>query len=73
MKTKNLNEMKTKTQAELKTLVGKKKLELMKNKVKIAGGKEKNLKQNWMIRKEIAQIMSMMNASKLIKTKGETK
>jgi len=60
MKIKNLNEIKTKTEVELKTLVDNKKLELMKNKVKIAGGKEKNTKQNWMIRKEIAQIMSIL-------------
>lgn len=60
MKKKELNDIKTKTQDELKNLVSKKKLELMKNKVKIAGGDNKNLKAGWKIRKEIAQIMSIL-------------
>lgn len=64
MKKQELVETKTKTQDELKNLVVKKKLELMKNKVKIAGTDNKNLKMNWILRKEIAQIMSVLKTIK---------
>ncbi|MEK7169000.1 MAG: 50S ribosomal protein L29 [Patescibacteria group bacterium] len=64
MKIKEIKDLKTKTVKDLETLVSKKKLELVKNTVKIAGGKEKNLKVAWILRKEIAQIMTV------IKTKG---
>ena len=64
MKIKEVKDLKTKTIKDLEALVSKKKLELVKNTVKIAGGKEKNLKTAWLIRKEIAQIMT------IIKMKG---
>lgn len=67
MKKKELNDIKIKTQDELKNLVAQKKLELIKNKVKIAGGDNKNLKVNWTLRKEIAQIMSILKTIKTIK------
>ncbi len=60
MKIKEVKDLTTKTVKELETLVSKKKLELVKNTVKIAGGKEKNLKVAWILRKEIAQIMTVL-------------
>lgn len=60
MKIKEVKDLTTKTVKELETLVSKKKLELVKNTVKIAGGKEKNLKVAWTLRKEIAQIMTVL-------------
>lgn len=60
MKIKEVKDLTTKTVKELEALVSKKKLELVKNTVKIAGGKEKNLKTAWLIRKEIAQIMTVI-------------
>lgn len=60
MKIKEVKDLTTKTVKELETLVSKKKLELVKNTVKIAGGKEKNLKVGWTLRKEIAQIMTVI-------------
>lgn len=64
MKIKEIKELKTKTIKDLNDLVSKKKLELVKNTVKIAGGKEKNLKVAWTLKKEIAQILTT------IKVKG---
>jgi len=64
MKIKELNDIKTKETKDLVKLVEKQKLELIKNQVKIAGGKEKNLKKSWGLRKEIAQLLT------IIKQKG---
>lgn len=44
---------------DIKTLATKR-LDLIKNQVKIAGGKEKNLKKSWALRKEIAQILTLI-------------
>lgn len=60
MKIKDLKELTTKTVKDLQDLVLKKKLELVKNTVKIAGGKEKNLKIGWNLKKEIAQILTIL-------------
>lgn len=64
MKIKEVKELKTKEVKDLEKMVSKLRMELMKNTVKIAGGKEKNLKIAWRIKKEIAQILS------IIKEKG---
>ena len=50
----------TKELKELEKMLSKNKLDLIKNQVKIAGGKEKNLKKSWALRKEIAQILTLM-------------
>jgi ribosomal protein L29 len=60
MKIKEIKELKTKDIKDLEKMVSKLRMELMKNTVKIAGGKEKNLKIAWRIKKEIAQILSIM-------------
>jgi ribosomal protein L29 len=67
MKIKELKEVKNKDIKELETMVSKQKLELMKNQVKIAGGKEKNLKKSWNLRKEIAQLMSIIKEKQITK------
>lgn len=64
MKIKEVKELKTKDIKDLEKMVSKLRMELMKNAVKIAGGKEKNLKNAWRIKKEIAQVLS------IIKEKG---
>lgn len=65
MKVKEIKDLKTKTIKELQDLVLKKKLELVKNTVKIAGGKEKNLKVAWTLKKEVAQILTMIRVKEL--------
>ena len=60
MKIKELKDLKTKEVKDLQDLVLKKKLELLKNQVKIAGGQGKNLKENWTLRKELAQILTII-------------
>lgn len=62
MKIKNLKELKNKELKELNVLVAKKKLDLMKNAVKIAMSKEKNLKTAWVLKKEIAQILTIIKS-----------
>lgn len=64
MKIKELKELKTKELKDLLSLVAKKKVELLKNAVKIAGGKEKDIKKNWTLRKEISQILTIINTKK---------
>lgn len=61
MKIKELKELKLKDVKELKSILSKKKLELLQNGVKILESKEKNLKVIRNLRKEIAQIMSFIN------------
>lgn len=65
MKIKELKELKLKEVKDLEKMVSKDKLELSKNQVKIAGAKQKNLKTAWRIKKEIAQILT------IIKQKGK--
>lgn len=64
MKIKELKDLKTKELKDLLGLVAKKKVELLKNAVKIAGGKEKDIKKNWTLRKEISQILTIVNTKK---------
>lgn len=66
MKIKELKEIKTKEAKDLEKTVSKLRAALMKNAVKMIGGKEKNLKKAWNIKKEIAQILT------IIKEKGIT-
>ncbi len=60
MKIKEIKEIRTKDVKDLEKLVSKKKLELVKNQVKITGTKEKNVKKSWILRKEIAQILTII-------------
>lgn len=65
MKKKELNELKQKEVKDLKGLIAKKKLELIENAVKIAKSANKNTKLNWKLKKEIAQIMSILRIKEL--------
>lgn len=53
-----MKNIKDKEIKELEKMLSKNKLDLIKNQVKIAGGKEKNLKKSWALRKEIAQLLT---------------
>ncbi|MDO8340405.1 MAG: hypothetical protein Q7T59_00345 [Candidatus Woesebacteria bacterium] len=68
MKIKELQSIKIKEIKELKALVLKKKLELLKNQVKMLSGKEKNLKKTWALKKEISQIMSIIKEKEFLES-----
>ena len=61
MKIKELKDLKLKKLNDLNRMVSDLKLELLKNQVKIAGAKEKNIKRAKLIKKDIAQILSIIN------------
>ena len=67
MKIKEFNSLKSEEIKKLEDLVSKKRLLLLKNAVKIAAGKEKNLKQAWSQRKEIAQILTILKEKEIKK------
>ena len=70
MKIKELKSLKNEEIKKLEDLVSKKRLLLLKNAVKIASGKEKNLKTAWILRKEIAQILTILKQKwKFLKAK----
>lgn len=52
--------LRTKELKELKTFLDKKRLELAKIQVKILSGKEKNLKAAKFVKKEIAQLLTIL-------------
>lgn len=60
MKIKELKDLRTKEVKDLNAFVVKKKLEVIKNAVKISGAKEKNLKLSKIAKKEIAQILTII-------------
>ena len=62
MKIKELKDIKTKDTKDLEKTVSKLRMDLSKNAVKIAGGKEKNLKKARNIKKEIAQILTIIKS-----------
>lgn len=61
MKTKDFKNLKNEETKKLLDLVAKKKLELMQNTVKLLGSKEKNIKKGKVLRKEIAQVLTILN------------
>lgn len=65
--------MKIKEIKELKSLISKKKLELIKNQAKMLSGKEKGLKKNWMLKKEIAQISTLIKEKQFLEKTDELK
>lgn len=62
MKIKELKDIKTKDIKDLERTVSKLRMDLSKNAVKVAGGKEKNLKIAKNIKKEIAQILTIIKS-----------
>lgn len=66
MKTKEIKELRNKEIKDLLSLVLKKKLELVQNMVKLLGSKEKNIKKSKILKKEIAQILTILSNRKEI-------
>lgn len=68
MKRKELNELRAKTTKELMKIVVEKKAEAEKAKMKILGGKEKNLKLAKNLSHEIAKILTLVREKEIIKS-----
>jgi ribosomal protein L29 len=68
MKKKDLAELRLKEIKEIENLLSKKKLELMVLISKLTAGGEKNLKKGRNLKKEIAQILTIIKEKKLIET-----
>lgn len=60
MKIKELKDLKNKELKDLEKMAAKIRLDLVQNQVKIAGGKEKNTKIVWKLKKELAQVLSII-------------
>ena len=66
MKRKDFKELKGKTIKELVKLASDKKAEAVKNKMKVLGGKEKNLKVYRNFRREIAKILTLIREKEIL-------
>jgi ribosomal protein L29 len=66
MKRKDYNELKGKTVQELVKLASNKKNESIKEKMKILGGKEKNLKVHRNLRAEVAKILTLAREKEIL-------
>lgn len=65
MKIKEFKDLKNEEIKKLLALVAKKKLELLRNAVKLTSSKEKNVKISKVTRKEIAQILTIIKEKKI--------
>lgn len=66
MKKKDLVSLRSKEGGELKKLVFEKKLSANKIKIEIASGKEKNLRTYKNLRREVAQIMTIIKEKQIL-------
>ena len=66
MKQKELNNLRSKDLMELKKIVQEKNVESIKSKAETKVGKEKNLKKSANIRRDMAQILTIMREKELI-------
>ncbi len=57
-----MKDFKNKTEKELKTLLGEKRVALRNFRFSIAGSKVKNVKEGYVLRKDIARILTLVNA-----------
>lgn len=58
-----IKDFKNKTEKELKALLGEKRVALRNFRFSIAGSKIKNVKEGYVLRKDIARILTLVNAS----------
>ena len=73
MKKKDLINLKGKTLAELEKLAKESQLGLVQFTAKIKGGSEKNLKKAKNLRREIAQVLTIIREKELTERKEENK
>lgn len=67
MKKKELQEIRNKKMAELEKLVSKKRQEVAVLQAKVKAGQEKNLKKAKNLRREIAQILTLIREKEILK------
>jgi ribosomal protein L29 len=70
MKVKKLAEVKQKKSKELEKLLGKRRHELAKSQVESVSGKEKNIKKPKLIKRDIAQIQTVLREKQMISQAG---
>ena len=73
MKKKDLTELRTKEKKEIESILAKKRLELATLISKSVSGGEKNLKKGKNLRKDIAQILTIIKEKELVETIKEEK
>lgn len=75
MKRRELADVRKSETKDLSSKVKEKKLELAKTRVKIVSGEEKNVKKLANLKKEIAQLLTILKEKELVEveTKEETK
>jgi ribosomal protein L29 len=66
MKRKDFIDLKSKTAQELRKLASEKKMDAIKKKMEILGGKEKNLKAYRNYRREIAEILTLVREKEIL-------
>ena len=66
MKRKDYTDLKGKTIAELTKMASLKKTESVKKKMRILGGKEKNLKMHRNLRAEVAKILTLIREKEIL-------
>jgi len=71
MKKKDLLDLRSKKTGELEKLLSKKRNELINTYVKIKAGQEKNLKKAKNIRRDIAQILTIIREKELLKKEAK--
>ncbi len=71
MKKKDLNDLRNKEAGELVKLLGKRSLEIMKVRAKSKVAKEKNLKRVKNLKREVAQIKTLIREKELIGESSE--
>lgn len=57
-----MKDFKNKTEKELKALLGEKRVALRNFRFSMAGSKVKNVKEGYVLRKDIARILTLVNA-----------
>lgn len=67
MKSKDLKTLRNKNRQDLKKVLTDKKEELAKSYIRMKGGQEKNLKKSWRLRKDIAQILTLIREKEMSK------
>lgn len=68
MKRKELNDLKTKEIEALKKMATETRIGANKKKMESVGGKDKNLKSSWSLRKNLAQIMTVIKEKEIIES-----